>query len=240
MQIRQNGSINKFVDFSLGLDEQMIWSSERIAALSTQEVKDLAFNACERGRTDIADLCQQELIARKPRPSSKFQLPEGFSKIVRTAVGKKLESDADDLLIALANELLPVYDLSASRATERSEGTKGFKAHELLSVKGVSKVGAAQTVGLVAFDRFISYRLKDDAFALLCLLTDCNESTGVQYQVFGPQRLLDRFVPLEELRPYPMNQISIGVYKGGESFPTFKDAADRFCWLIHQVAEKRS
>jgi len=239
VQIRQNGKNNKFVDFFLGLDEQMIWTPERIAALSTQEIKDLASNASARGRDDVAELCQKELEARKPKPSSKFQLPEGFSKIVRTSVGKKLESDADEFLIAFANELLPIYDLSTKRATERSEGTKGFKAHEFLSGKGVSKVGAAQTVGLVAFDRFISYRLKDEAYALLCLLTDCSESTGVQYQVFGPQRLLDRFVPLEELRPYPMNQISIGIYTGGEAFATFKEAAERFRWLIDQVAEKR-
>jgi len=144
VQIRQNGKNNKFVDFFLGLDKQMIWTPERIAALSTQEVKDLASNASARGRDDVAELCQKELEARKPKPSPKFQLPEGFSKIVRNAVGKKLESDVDDLLITLANELLLVYDLSAQRATERSEGTKGFKAHEFLSGKGVSKVGAAQ------------------------------------------------------------------------------------------------
>lgn len=219
----------------------MIWTPERIAALSTQEVKDLASNASDRGRMDVAEMCQKELVERKPkpRPNPKIKLPEGFSKIVRTAVGKKLESDADELLIALANELLPVYDLSAKRATERSEGAKRFKAHELLSSKGVSKVGAAQTVGLVGFDRFISYRLKDEAYALLCLLTDSNEATGIQYQVFGPQRLLDSFVPLEDLRPYPMNQISIGIYTGGEAFATFKEAAERFRWLIDQVAEKR-
>jgi hypothetical protein len=240
VQIRQNGKNNKFVDFFLGLDEQMIWTPERIATLSSQEVKDLASNASDRGRSDVAEMCQKELEARKPKPSPKFQLPEGFSKIVRNAVSKKLESDADDLLIALANELLPAYDLSAKRAIERSEGTKGFKAHELLSGKGISKYGRAQTIGLVAFDRFISYRLKDEAYALLCLLTDSSESAGVQYHVFGPQRLLDRFVPLEELRPYPMNQISIGIYTGGEAFATFKEAAERFRWLIDQVAEKRT
>jgi hypothetical protein len=239
VQIRQNRKSNKFVDFFFVLDEQMIWTLERISALSTQEVKDLSTNASAKGREDVVELCQRALEARKPKPSPNFQLPEGFSKIVRNAVVKKLESDVDDLLIDLANQLLPVYDLSASRAAERSEGTKGFKAHELLSRKRLSKYGRAQTVGLVAFDRFISYRLKDEAYALLCLLTDCSESTGVRYHIFGPERLLDRFVPLEELRPYPLNQISIGVYKGGEAFATFKEAADRFRWLIDQVAERR-
>ena len=236
MQIRQNRKNNKFVDFFLGLDELMIWTPERIAALTTQEVKDLASNALERGRADVTDLCQRELDSRKPKPSPKFQLPEGFTKVERSARSKRLESDSDDALTACAKELLTIYDLSPSRAKELSEGTKGFKAHELLSAKGVSKAGAAQTTGLVAFDRFISYRLKDEAYALLCLLVDSAESTSVQYQVFGPQRLLDKFVPLQELRPYPMNLVSIGIYTGGEGFTTFNEASERFRWLISQVA----
>ena len=236
MQNRQNGSINKFVDFFLGLDEQMIWTPERIATLSSQEVKDLASNALERGRIDVADFCQRELDFRKPKPSPKFQLPEGFTKVERNSRSKRLESESDDALTVCAKELLTIYDLSASRAKKLSEGAKGFKAHELLSAKGVSKTGAAQTTGLVAFDRFISYRLKDEAYALLCLLVDSAESTSVQYQVFGPQRLLDKFVPLQELRPYPMNLISIGIYTGGESYATFKEASERFNWLISKVA----
>ena len=82
----------------------MIWTPGRIAALSTQEVKDLASNASARGRDDVAELCQKALEARKPKPNHKFQLPEGFSKIVRTSIGKTLESDANEFLIAFANE----------------------------------------------------------------------------------------------------------------------------------------
>jgi hypothetical protein len=216
-----------------------MWTPEKIAALTTQEVKNLSENASVRGGADVVELCRLELEARKPKPKPQFKLPEGFSKIVRSSVVKKLELDANDLLISLANELLLKYDLSSERATELSEGTKGFIAHELLSGKGISKFGRAQTVGLVAFDRFISYRLKNEAFALLCLLTDSSSSTGIQYQIFGPSRLLDRFLSLEELRPYPMNQLSIGIYTGGEFFNTFQEAANRYRWLIEQVAPKR-
>jgi len=214
----------------------MNWTPERIAALTTQEVKDLASNALERGRSDVADLCQQELLARKPKPNPKFQLPEGFIKATRNSRSKRLESEADSALVTLAKELLDAFDLSAKTAKQLSEGVKGFKAHELLSAKGVSKSGAAQTLGVVAFDRFISYRLKDEAYALLCLLVDSEESANIQYQVFGPQRLLDRYVTLEELRPYPMDQISIGIYTGGEAYATFNEGAERFRWLISQVA----
>ena len=216
-----------------------MWTPEKIATLTTQEVKNLSENASVRGGADVVELCRLELEARKPKPKPKYKLPDGFSKIVRSSISKKLELDANDLLIEVVNELLPKYDLTVERATELSEGTKGFIAHELLSGKGASKVGASQKMGLVAFDRFISYRLKDEAYALLCLLIDSDESTGVQYQVFGPSRLLDRFVPLEELRPYPMNQVSIGIYTGGEPFNTFQEAANRYRWLIEQVAPKR-
>jgi hypothetical protein len=221
------------------LEIQMNWTPGRIGGLTTQEVKNLYENATVRGGVEIAEMCRLELEARKTKSKPKFQLPEGFSKIARTSISRKLEGEADDLLVALANELLLKYDLTAKRAKELSEGTKGFKVHELLNEKGVSKIGAVQKAGLVAFDRFISYRLKDEAYALLCLLTDSNTSTGTQHQVFGPSRLLDRFVPLDELRPYPLNQISIGIYTGGESFDTFQEAANRYRWLIDQVAPKR-
>jgi hypothetical protein len=217
----------------------MNWTPGRIGDLTTQEVKNLYENATVRGGVEIAEMCRLELEARKTKSKPKFQLPEGFSKIARTSISRKLEGEADDLLVALANELLLKYDLTSERATELSEGTKGFISHELLSDKGISKFGRAQTVGMAAFDRFISYRLKDEAYALLCLLTDSNTSTGIQYQVFGPSRLLDRFIPLDELRPYPLNQISIGIYTGGESFDTFQEAANRYRWLIDQVAPKR-
>ena len=238
MQNRQNVENNKSIDFFIGLDEQMKWTAERIATLPSKDIKELAINAAERGGADVVALCEAELEARKPKTFANFKMPAGISKVVRTAVVKKIESDVNELLVTFANELLATYDLSPQKAAALSEGTKGFKIHELLS-DGVSKCGAAQTVGLAAFDRFISYRLKDEAFALLCLLTNSTDTDGVQYQVFGPKRLLDKFIPLAELRPFPLTEISIGIYTGGEVYSTFQEAANRYRWLIDQVAPKR-
>jgi hypothetical protein len=215
----------------------MKWTPDRVAALPSKDIKQLAINAAERGGVDVVALCEAELEARKPKTFANFKMPEGVSKVVRTAVVKTIEKDINELLVNFANELLLAYDLSPQTASALSEGSKGFRIHELLS-DGVSKFGAAQTVGLAAFDRFISYRLKDEAFALLCLLTNADDMDGVQYQVFGPERLLDNFIPLVELRPFPLTEIDIGIYTGGESFSTFKEAADRFRWLIDQVAKK--
>ena len=217
----------------------MLWTKEKIAGLSLADLKSLSENAKARSNNEVVSLCEAELETRKPKASSRFQLPEGFTKIVKTSVEKKLESDVDELLVKFANELIAIYDFSVSKATELSEGTKGFKAHELLNGKGVSKVGAAQTVGLVAFDRFISYRVKDEAFALLCLLPNAHDADGVRYQVFGPKRLLDKFIPLDELRPYPLTEVNIGIYTGGEAYLSFQEAANRYRWLIDQVAPKR-
>lgn len=238
MQNRQNAAINKFVDFFNRLDEQMKWTAERVATLPSKDIKELAINAAARGGADVVALCEAELEARKPKTFANFKMPEGISKVVRTAVVKKAEKDVNELLVTFANELLLAYDLSPQTASALSEGSKGFRIHELLS-DGDSKCGAAQTVGLAAFDRFISYRLKDEAFALLCLLTTADDADGVQYQVFGPKRLLDNFIPLAEIRPFPLTEIDIGIYTGGEVFSTFKEAANRYRWLIEQVAPKR-
>lgn len=216
----------------------MLWTKEKIAGLSLADLKSLSDNAKARSNSEVVSLCDAEIEDRKPKTFANFKMPAGISKVVRTAVVKKIESDVNELLVTFANELLATYDLSPQKAAALSEGTKGFKIHELLS-DGVSKCGAAQTVGLAAFDRFISYRLKDEAFALLCLLTNSTDADGVQYHVFGPKRLLDKFIPLAELRPFPLTEISIGIYTGGEAYSTFQEAANRYRWLIDQVALKR-
>ena len=216
----------------------MLWTKEKIAGLSLADLKSLSDNAKARSNSEVVSLCDAEIEDRKPKTFANFKMPEGISKVVRTAVVKKAEKDVNELLVTFANELLLAYDLSPQTASALSEGSKGFRIHELLS-DGDSKCGAAQTVGLAAFDRFISYRLKDEAFALLCLLTTADDADGVQYQVFGPKRLLDNFIPLAEIRPFPLTEIDIGIYTGGEAFSTFKEAANRYRWLIEQVAPKR-
>ena len=95
-----------------------------------------------------------------------------------------------------------------------------------------------QKAARVAFDRYISYRLKDEVYALLAILFDSKEDNHVKYQVFGPPRLLENFAPLSDVRPYLLDDEVIGISAGGEEFNNFEEASNRFKWLIDQVAPK--
>jgi hypothetical protein len=107
----------------------------------------------------------------------------------------------------------------------------------LLDGKGNAKTGGAQKAGRVVFDRYISYRLRDDNYALVGILLDGDDEAGVRYQVLGPSTILTNFKPLNELRPYLID-IKIGIHSGGEEFYSFDAAAARFTWMIEQVAPK--
>jgi len=215
-----------------------LWTQEKIAALSSAELNGLYRNASEAKRTEIVSLCEAELLARKPIKKPSFNAPEGFVPVVRTALTKKLELDAVDMIVQLANELKKAYDFDTERARSLSMDAKHFIPHRLLDAKGSAKVGGAQKQGRVAFDRYISYRLKDEVYALIAILFDSDDQKSVRYQVFGPPRLLENFAPLAEVRPYLMDDEVIGKSSGGEEFDNFKEAADRFRWLIEQVAPK--
>lgn len=143
-----------------------------------------------------------------------------------------------ELLVDTANRLLTRYDLSTEKARSLSLDSKRFIPHAMLDRKGSAKVGGAQKQGRVVFDRYISYRLRDEVYALLGILMDGEEQIGVRYQVLGPERLLDNYRPLRDIRPYLMEGESIGIAPGGEEFSTYKDAEARFEWLIDQVAPK--
>jgi hypothetical protein len=215
----------------------LIWTPEKISQLSLEEVKRLAENAKLRSNEEVVALCQTELQARKPKASS--SLPEGFVKAARSAIAKNLERDAVDLLVHLANQLTSRYDLSSEKARVLSEGTKRFIPHRLTDAKGGAKVGGAQKSGLVVFDRYISYRLKDQIYALLALLREGDDVTNVQYQVVGPMEILTNARHISELRPYLPQGTSIGLTEYAEEFNNFEEAAERFTFLMEQVAPKR-
>ena len=218
----------------------MLWTAEKIAALSPVDLKSLLVNVSTRGNLEVAALCEAELLARKPKPNLKaaFALPEGFVKVTRTAVSRMLEKDVCELLESVANELSSKYDFSVEKARALSTDTKSFSPHELLTAKGKAKTGGFQKSGRVVFDRYISYRLKTDVYALVCLLINGEDETGVRYLVLGSPSVLPNFKPLQELRPELLDGEKIGLSAGGESFDNFKDASARFAWMIDQVAPK--
>jgi hypothetical protein len=217
----------------------MLWSPEKISTLPLQDVKQLLFNCSTRkGGEQIVEWCEAELLARKPKPNPAFSLPEGFVKVTRTAVTKRLELDVCDLLVGLAKELSIKYDFSVEKARSLSSGAKRFIPHKLLDAKGNAKTGGRQKSGRVVFDRYISYRLKNDVYALVCLLIDGEDESGVRYLVLGSPNVLPNFKQLEELRPELLEGEKIGLSAGGEAFDNFKEASARFAWMIDQVAPK--
>ena len=217
----------------------LTWTPEKISKLSLEEVKRLAENAKLRSNEEVLALCQTELQARKPKPKASSSLPEGFAKAARSAIAKNLERDAVDLLVHLADQLTSRYDLSSERARALSEGTKRFIPHRLTDAKGSAKVGGAQKSGLVVFDRYISYRLKSQTYALLALLREGDDVTNVQYQVVGPKEILTNARHISELRPYLPQGTTIGLTEYAEEFSNFEEAAERFSFLMEQVAPKR-
>jgi hypothetical protein len=149
-----------------------------------------------------------------------------------------LEKDVCELLEGFANELSTKYDFGAEKARSLSIDTKRFSPHELLAAKGKAKTGGFQKSGRVVFDRYISYRLKNDVYALVCLLIDGEDESGVRYLVLGSPSVLPNFRPLQELRPELLDGEKIGLSAGGEGFDNFKEASARFAWMIDQVAPK--
>ena len=216
----------------------MIWTTEKIATLSLVDLKSLLVNVTARGNLELTALCEAELLARKPKSKSVYALPEGFVKVTRTAVSRTLEKDVCALLEGFANELLTKYDFSAEKARSLSTDTKRFAPHDLLAAKGKAKTGGFQKSGRVVFDRYISYRLKNDVYALVCLLIDGDDESGIRYLVLGSPNVLPNFKPLQELRPELQYGEKIGLSAGGEEFDNFKEASTRFAWMIDQVAPK--
>lgn len=216
----------------------MYWNDEKVAGLSLQDVKNLLENARTKGNQEVVSLCEAELISRKPKPKPVAGMPDGFVRVSRSDRSKLKEADVSHLLVELANRLSQRFDFSTEKARALSVGCKRFIPHKLLDSKGKAKTGGAQKAGRVVFDRYISYRLQDDVFALLGILYTEEDEAGVRYQVLGPSSILTNFKPLGELRPYLMSGEKIGITPGGEEFSDFEEAAKRFTWMIEQVAPK--
>ena len=217
---------------------KLTWSAERISALSLSDVKSLFENALSKGNQEVVSLCEAELISRKPKPKPIAGMPDGYVRVTRSDRSKLKEADVSHLLVELANKLSLQFDFNAEKARALSVGHKRFIPHKLLDSKGKAKTGGAQKAGRVVFDRYISYRLQDEVFALLGILFNEEDEAGVRFQVLGPSTLLTNFRPLRELRPYLMDGEKIGITPGGEEFSNFEEAATRFTWMIEQVAPK--
>jgi hypothetical protein len=214
------------------------WTKDRIASLSLEQIKSLATNAQKKEEFEIVKMCEAELLARKPPPKQSRHVPEGFIKVERSHNARRLEKVFAEQLVELARKLEIRYNFSTEKARSLSLGTKRFKPHSLLSSKGKAKVGGAQRAGYVVFDRYISYRIKDNLFALIALLVSGEDHSTVQFQVVGPPEILKRAQPISELRSYLSDGESIGLTRFAEEFDNFQEAEDQFINLMEQVAPK--
>lgn len=216
----------------------MYWTAQKVTALSLQDVKNLLENASAKGNQEVISLCEAELISRKPKLKPIVGMPDGFVRVSRSDRSKLKEADISHLLVELANKLSLCFDFSAEKARALSVGHKRFIPHKLLDSKGKAKTGGAQKAGRVVFDKYISYRLQDDVFALLGILFNEEGEAGVRFQVLGPPTILTNFRPINELRPYLLDGEKIGISPGGEEFSNFEEAATRFSWMIEQAVPK--
>lgn len=205
------------------------YTPEQVAAFSYSALLDMKEKATRNEVFDLLEVVNLELEKRPPPPPP---------KPVKSSLVRKLEKEVCNRLEKLGRRLLDTYDLSPTTAKRLSEGTKRFKAHSLLSKSGIAKTGGAQKNGLVAFDRYISYRLKDDVFALISIIYHDSDVDTVRYQVFAPESAVDNFVHISSLRKHLEKDEEIGLSKGGVEFTTFEEAEKLFVSLIDRFAPK--
>lgn len=204
------------------------WSKERIETLSTQEVLSLQENARNKGYLDIAAKCDEVLATRKPVRRSSGPRSVSPTKILEAECAKQLS----DYAIYLQTQ----YDLSAVSATAKSVGVKGFKAHQVVAKNGQAKLGGDQRTGKVAFDRYISYRVRNEPISLTALLISADSGDQLMWQVLGSPHHFKNFKPYSQLRPYATDTEG-GLYTGGEEFDDFATASELFESVLSGLAD---
>ena len=142
------------------------------------------------------------------------------------------------MLEKLAKDLFKTYDFSRETAESISEGIKGFQYVTLLNEKNKVKTGGLNMRGLVAFERYISFNLKEHMYGLDAVLIQGGNQRNVMYLVIGPKSLLENAIPLDKVNSLFGHEKEKGKIRDCEEFNNFEKAAERFKWLIDQVVPK--
>ena len=171
----------------------VVWSEERITALSNQDLKNLLVNAERKAAADIIARCNAELEKRNAAKPGKASKP-------RTEA-KEFEHAMSEQLAEIGKAMAAKYDLSEETAKANSVGVKGFKSHKLLDAKGYAKLGGMQRDGSVAVDRYISCRRGKDIVSLSVFLLKDQPVEAHEFHVIAPKALLDGAKPVAEIRP---------------------------------------
>ena len=197
----------------------IVWSKERVEALSTADVRSLQENARDRSFLDVVSICEEVLSTKTPVRRSGGKRSASSTKILEAECAKQLGD--------FAVYLLRKYDLSAASAMKNSVGVKGFKAHQVIAKNGQAKLGGDQRTGKVAIDRYISYRVKSEPISLTALLISKESDDGLVWEVLGSRHHFTNFQPYSHLRPYATDTEG-GLYTGGEEFFDFPSASALF------------
>ena len=215
---------------------------EKVAEYSYSQLVDMVEKATRNDAPDVLAWCQFELTKRPapelPKPKVKRTFPKAI-KLDRSKTVREFEKIMASKIEVVGKEMYELYDLSAETARKLSRGSRAFKTHRILSAAGKAKVGGAQKAGFAAFDRYASYRLKEEVYALLAFLEANKESEFTRFQVIAPERLVPNFMKLSEMRPHLEDDEVIGFSKGGIEFSTFDEASDFFKLIMASVAPKK-
>jgi hypothetical protein len=202
------------------------WTDERVAALSTPDLKNLLANAERKDVAEVIAQCTAELEKRNANKPRKVGQPRSEAK--------QFEHDISEQLAVVGKEMAAKYDLSEETAKANSVGVKGFKSHKLLDAKGYAKLGGMQRDGSVAVDRYISYRRGKDIVSLSVFLLKDQPVEEHEFQVIAPLTLLEGGKPVAEIRPTatPAQKQSAD---GGRAFKDLPSAAAAFDAVLGKI-----
>ncbi len=215
------------------------WTPEKIAEFTYSALLDMKAKALANDATDVLAMCEFELSKRPPPPpvdpNARKTRASGTRKNGRAPSVIAAEKELDSALEKLGRALLEKYDLSVETARKLSKGFK-YSPH---SFNGKPKVGGAKLLGRVAVNKALSYRLKEDVFAIAGVLEHDAPVENMTFMVLAPSELLSNPIPIKELIPSLQEEDSLGNISVGQHFNNFDDAAELYASIIDRIAPKK-
>jgi hypothetical protein len=194
------------------------WTDEKIAALSSPDLKNLMANAERKGVDALAATCKAEL---EKRGANRTRVGVGKPR----TEAKEFEHTMSEQIAAVGKEMAAKYDLSEETAKAKADGLKGFRAHKLFGSDGRAKLGGLQRAGFVAVDRYISHRRGNDIVSLGVLLPKDTDVSEHKFFVVAPMALLDKGEPIDSIRDNHGQKQSA---EAGQMFDDLPSAAAAF------------
>ncbi len=161
------------------------WTREKISGLDDAKLANLRANALAKNANDLIAMCDEEIASRPIKASRKRS-----TRTLSADEQRNAETEAAAQLTALAKILNSRYDLTAATAKRQSVGTKGFRAVELLGKNGTAKIGGMKLKGVLAIDRYISYRCRNDRLSLGYILLKDKSAEEARWVVTGTPDVL--------------------------------------------------